>query len=163
MADDHANELGVGRDVLLGQNLVWMSARNTAQIHRPLHGGERISLHTWTGRNTHAACPRHFDFYDQSGRRIGGATSLWMLIRPDTRRIVSPQKTGILMDCVFPDRPISVWPQRLPLIEDADYSVLYIPPYTDMDVNGHVNNARYAAWMLDAIPWLNFKRNLSAP
>lgn len=152
LADEHANQLGVGREALKKDNLVWMLARSAARFDRPIFAGERIAMRTFMGRNSRAACPRHFQFYGQSGASIGEATTLWMLIRPDTRRIVSPQRAGILSNHTVTEPSVVVWPEKLPRIDLADYSVQRVPLYADLDGNGHVNGARYVAWMTDAIP-----------
>jgi len=152
LADTHANALGVGREALRTKNLVWMSARSTIAMERELRLGERIRLHTWTGENTRAACPRYFAFYDKEGMCFGGGATLWMLIDPDMRRIVSPQKAGILQDQATLYAPPVALPQQLARVSHTDVAEIRNPFYSDLDINGHVNNVRYVNWVLDALP-----------
>ena len=68
------------------------------------------------------------------------------------RRIVSPQK----VDLGFPDNsdlpaPVAL-PTRLPALRGETPQVFNrTPQYSDFDVNGHVNNTKYIAWLCDAL------------
>ncbi len=151
LADVHANVLGVGREDLQKKNLVWMSARSAILIKREIHQNENITIKTWTGRNTHASCPRYFTFIDEAGTDIGGGATIWMLIDPQSRKIVSPHMAGLPEIYVPSDmEPITVSP--IPKLSRIDIQEMRIPKYTDIDINGHVNNVRYVNWVLDALP-----------
>ena len=152
LADVHANVLGVGRDDLSKVGLVWMSARSVIVLERELREGERITLYTWTCENTHAACSRYFDFCDEKGLSIGSGATLWMLIDPKTRHIVSAQKAGVLTGQVILRPAPAIGFQRLAHVSRIDAMEIRKPKYTDLDINGHVNNVIYANWILDALP-----------
>ena len=151
IADVHATVLGVGRDDLSKKNLVWMSARSAVRVCREIRMNERITIRTWTGQNTHASCPRYFAFVDEQGACIGEGSTIWMLIEPDTRKIVSPQKADLPEIYVKTDR---AEPEFLPIprMSRIDAVETRVPRYSDIDINGHVNNVRYVNWVLDALP-----------
>ncbi len=151
LADTHADILGIGREDLKKRNLVWMSARSAIVMEREIQLGEKITLRTWTGENTRASCPRYFLFIDEAGCEIGGGATTWMMIDPNTRRIVSPQKVDL------PDIPVSedvssITMDQLPKLARIDIAEVRKPKYTDIDINGHVNNVSYVKWVLDALP-----------
>ena len=79
-----------------------------------------------------------------SGEELGRCGSMWMLLNLDTRRSVPPGSVSSRMpdnsdmEPTLDHLPIQVQPLA------ADPEIIpYVPVYSDLDVNGHVNNARY--------------------
>ena len=80
------------------------------------------------------------------------AGALWAILDFENRKIVSP----LTADLGFPDTsdipaPIDL-PVRLPALrpENAQTS-LRTPVYSEFDINGHVNNTKYIAWLCDCL------------
>ena len=88
----------------------------------------------------------------QDGTPLAAAGALWVMLDTKQRRIVSPQK----VDLGFPDNsdlpaPVAL-PTRLPALRGETPQVFNrTPQYSDFDVNGHVNNTKYIAWLCDAL------------
>ena len=76
------------------------------------------------------------------------------------RRIVSPEKVKLQ----FPDNsdlpvPVSV-STKLPALGGAPSVTTRTPVYSEFDVNGHVNNAKYIAWLCDAMGKETFREKI---
>lgn len=151
MAGAHAELLGVGREALLKMNLVWVLTRLEVQMDRWPEFGESLSVETFPMPNRRWFFPRCFIFRDSEGQQIGCASSLWVLLDINERRMARPDPVIAMMpdnsDLTAPlgtPRTVSECP-GLPAVK------LYSPVYTDLDMNGHVNNTRYMDWCCNAL------------
>lgn len=151
MAGGHAELLGIGRSMLLNQNLVWVLTRVEVQMARYPKHGEQISIETFPMPNRRWFFPRYFIFRDEEGRQIGCAGSLWVLLDVNERRMSKPDPVLHLM----PDNSDLTPPLGLPAtvseVAGTLESALRTPVYTDLDMNGHVNNTRYLDWCCNAL------------
>ena len=150
-AGAHADVLGCGRGLLVQENVVWVLYRLELQMQRYPAAGETIEIETFPLPNRRWFFPRSFILRDESGAQIGCAATLWVLMDLNTRRMSMPgpvvERLPDNSDLAAPlDAPGA--PARL----DGEVSAFTrLPVYTDLDVNGHVNNTRYADWLCDAL------------
>lgn len=149
----HALSLGAGYSAMQGRGLFFALARIHVSTLRAPRCGEKVVHTTWPGNMNRFFCPRYHVFSLADGTPLAAAGALWVMLDINQRRIVSPQK--VQLD--FPDNsdlpaPIDL-PMRLPaLVGDGAQEVFpRVPAYTDFDINGHVNNTKYIAWMCDAL------------
>ncbi|MBQ2952088.1 MAG: hypothetical protein IJE07_00880 [Clostridia bacterium] len=151
MAGAHAEKLGIGRDMLLAQNLVWVLTRLEVHMTRwPTHA-ETLTVETFPIPNRRFFFPRYFVFRDAQGQQIGYAGSLWVLLDVKERKMVRPDAIAPYI----PDNSDLTAPMGLPAPVSecpADpITGLHEPLYTDLDMNGHVNNTRYLDWCCNAL------------
>ena len=150
-AGAHADALGCGRDLLVQENIAWVLFRLELQMQRYPAAGETIEIETFPLPNRRLFFPRSFILRDESGTQIGCAATLWVLMDLNSRRMAMP---GPVVDRL-PDNSDLTAPLDAPGAParlDGEISVsTRLPAYTDLDVNGHVNNTRYADWLCDAL------------
>ena len=76
--------------------------------------------------------------------------SLWILMDMETRAMVLPGKSGVAVVGSLQGNeltlPGSLLPQKLPNREDRAVR------FSDLDLNGHMNNCRYLDWVGDTLP-----------
>lgn len=151
MAGAHAELIGVGRSLLLNQNLIWVLTRVEVQMARYPRFGETITVETFPMPNRRWFFPRYFIFRDEGGVQIGCAASLWVLLDVNERRMSRPDPVLALM----PDNSDLTAPLGLPATVAELAGALEVgsrsPVYTDLDMNGHVNNTRYLDWCCNAL------------
>lgn len=150
-AGAHSMLLGCGRDELIRRNIVWVLSRIELHMDRYPANGEQITVHTFPTPTRIYFFPRYYIFTDARGEMIGKAGTLWLLLDITTRRMLPPGDVGKLI----PDnRNLSV-PMNLPAtvgnLQGEEFINTYHPVYTDLDVNGHVNNTRYADWLCNTL------------
>ena len=151
MAGNHAEKLGIGRDKLLADNLVWVLTRLEVRMQRWPRFSERITIETFPMPNRRWFFPRYFIFRDATGNEIGCAGSLWALLDIHERRMCKPDPVIAMM----PDNSDLTPPMGMPAtVAECAGEPLHesrLPVYTDLDMNGHVNNTRYVDWCCNAL------------
>ncbi len=159
-AGEHSAELGFSRETLVDQlGYVWMIARAQTIIHRTPSYRDTIHVTTWYGEPNKITFPRYFRIQDENGMLIGSASTAWTLVDLSSRRIVPPGKSPLAFPPVAPLTSELPEPGKLRLRkEGAPVVTCRAPLYSDIDVNGHMNNANYVSWVMDLFP-LEHHRN----
>ena len=151
VAGTHSKLLGCGRDELVKKNMVWVLSRLELHLDRYPSAGEQVTVHTFPTPTRICFFPRYYIFTDARGSMIGKAGSLWLLLDLGTRRMLPPGDVGRLI----PDNKDLSVPMNLPAtvgnLQGEEFVSEYRPVYTDLDVNGHVNNTRYVDWLCNAL------------
>lgn len=98
VAGIHATSLGAGFDALMDKNLFWAILRTRVQITRLPHSGETIRVETWPMPTSRVAYPRSVVAYDESSSEVFRAISLWCLMDTESRSMVLPGKSGVIVE-----------------------------------------------------------------
>lgn len=140
-ATGHCDELGLDWDTMAEKNLFWAVIRHRVIIDRLPRAGENITLRTWPMPTTRTYYPRTVQGLDEQGEILFQVVSMWVLMDMQTRSMVLPGKSGIDVSGVLqggePDMPSSLHPDL------RDNTHMWTVSRQDLDINGHVNNAKY--------------------
>lgn len=151
IAGMHSELLGCGRYALIEKNAAWVLSRSQIQMERYPGVGERVTVETIPMPNRRCFFPRYFTFRDEQEKVVGKAATLWVLLDIHTRHMLPPDLVAPLM----PDNSDLPAPMALPgCVEDVPGQELIFerdPMYSDLDVNHHVNNTKYADWLCDSL------------
>ena len=150
VAGDHSAILGTDQKSLTDKNLFWAVIRHRVQITRLPGTGEKLRIETWPMPATRTAYPRSTIAYDEAGNECFRSISLWILMDAGTRAMVLPGKSGVevnglLRGCEL-QAPSSLIPKDMASVQTRTVR------YTDLDINGHMNNCRYPDWVDDLLP-----------
>jgi len=151
-AGDDSGRLGFGTEFVEREGIFWVLSRAVVTIERMPRLTERVILRTWHLPTIRYIFPRNFTMEDESGSCIGQASTLWMLIDRQKREIVLPSLRGYVMPDTPVDMPKIASPGKLLFPFEPDKEAMRSPVYSDFDVNGHMNNARYPLWICDLFP-----------
>lgn len=158
-ASNHAASLGFDFPLLdeaTGRRGAWVLAQIRIRMDRYPRWRDEVVVETFPHTVKAMFAHRDFRISLADGTFCGIATSRWMVIDPDARRAVRvPAYIGTVYqgpgDPFFgPGEPFSRlrYPEA-PTNESArEYRVMR----SHIDLNAHVNNVHYAAWMLESIP-----------
>ena len=151
-AGTHSLLLGCGRDALLEKGIVWVLSRCELHMSRYPKMGESVLVRTFPVAARRCFFPRYFLFMDAAGNLIGSAGTLWILLDLNTRRMLP---SGAPVAGLIPDNNDLSVPMNLPatvgILQGEEFVTRLLPCYTDLDVNGHVNNTKYADWLCNAL------------
>ena len=155
-ASINAEELGFSKTNFeaLGENISWVLTRLKINMTSYPRWGEKIKIVTWPRGGRKIIANRDFEIYSSSGKKLGVATTEWMIIDLGARKVVAiPEAVFMLVNDV-----------RTPVFGDMAYSkfkweihgkVLQFPVVaarSDIDLNAHVNNVRYSEWIFNSLP-----------
>ena len=147
----HSHRLGCGRETLVQKGIVWVLTRCEVRMDGEARLGSRLSIETFPMPLRRWFFPRYFVFRDESGAQLGAAGTLWVLFDLEKRCMVAPgEVAGAIPDNSDLTPPIGV-PGPVARLAGAETESARTPVYSELDVNGHVNNARYADWLCDAL------------
>ena len=146
----HSEALSFSYESLAQRGIFWAVIRHRVQITRMPKEKEIIRMETWPMPTTRVAYPRSTVAYDQQGNELFRSICLWVLMDLNNRSMLIPKNsgidiTGITTGTELPT-PKSLLPK--PLCRITSRQVVY----SDLDRNGHMNNARYLDWIDDLTP-----------
>ena len=149
-AGQHCKLLGADHSVLSEKNLFWAVTRSRVQITRLPRLGEQIHLKTWPMPTTRVAYPRAAEGFDGEGNSLFKVISIWVIVDMDTRAMVLPGKSGVDVAGTVLGTELKA-PGGLPAGTFTNSGFRTVS-YSDLDVNGHMNNTRYLDWVCDLLP-----------
>lgn len=151
-----ATQLGFGYDALQEHHTAWVLSRMTMEFINLPKWRDAVTLLTWHKGVNGLFFMRDFQLVGESGEALAVATSSWLVINTETRRLVRsddvlnmiPYTTQCNEDAIAEPAPKVTMPKGAPQEHVKDHPVVY----SDVDFIGHTNNARYAVWAMDCIP-----------
>lgn len=153
-AGQHAVYLGFGYDDLIATNTAWILSRVHVEFVDAPKWRENITLRTWHKGLNRLFFLRDFILTDDQGRERVKATTSWLVLNLETRRLVRDPK---LMEegTVCLDNVIETPADKVVMPKDIEpqYVMDHHVAYSDVDMNGHTNNAMYMQWAMDAVDY----------
>ena len=169
---DHAQEMAYlaaqalhfGYDDLKVHHTAWVLSRMRIDFVNPPKWTDETTLYTWHKGLDGLLFLRDFelrrkgdtDFQDKS-KALVVCTSSWIVMNTETRRLVRsdevldivPAHTQCEDDAIKTPCGKVVMPKN----SVAEEVGVRVPAYSDIDVLGHTNNARYIVWAMDCIDY----------
>ena len=150
----HAVHLGFGYDDLIVNNTAWILSRVHIEFLDTPKWRENITLTTWHKGLNRLFYLRDFILTDGNGKERVKATTSWLVLNLETRRLVrDPQ----LMEegTVNLENAIETPADKVQLPKDVEPVLAFehVVGYSDVDMNGHANNAMYMQWAMDAVDY----------
>ena len=148
-AGKHASHLGAGYAILKERGLFWVLSRAKVRIHRLPAWGENVRLTTWPKGLDGVLFIRDFQLTGDRDERLVDASSGWLLL---DYKAYKPHLPDALPAAIPPNtRGHALQEQLRKLRPLQDPQMVYERKVlaSDLDVNHHVNNARYVDWIMD--------------
>lgn len=148
---DAAVALHVSReDIIPKYNAFWMLARIWYHLDCPLRWDDHVHVKTWHRGGTGASMYRDFDL-TVDGRRVGEAVSTWVLADMDTHKLFRLSNVEEFAGTGGGELCKEKLLNKLRLPDELTRAERRRLHYSDTDINGHVNNSKYADFVCDAI------------
>jgi len=162
LAEKGSEQISATDADLAHHNLAWVLARMTVRFDSLPVRTDSVTGETWHRGLDGLFYMRDYQLTGASGDAVVRAGSSWILMDLGTRHIVYGDKLPSDPTLAFlvsgqpqnSERVLSedcaklVVPRDLPLTHAASHVVVY----SDLDYNGHTNNAKYTVWSMDALP-----------
>ena len=143
----------VGYFALREKGLAWVITRALLQIDRAPVIGETIVARTWPGKPRHAIYPRYYQFQDSDGQVFARASTLWVLMDIAAREMVPGERYALPAFEISALPPPIENPGAIPKLAGEENRAEREVKFSDLDINRHVNNARYVDWLCDRYPY----------
>lgn len=147
-----ANRLGFGYDQLKPKHKFWVLSRLIVELYDKIRFDEEITIETWPKSVHKLLALRDFLFWNSEGILFGKATTAWLLIDSNSQRPVSPMSANIGSHHFDLPAAIENTPEKMNEPASKTLIAQRQVVYSDLDVNNHVNNARYAEFLFDSLP-----------
>lgn len=151
LATLQAEEMGIGRNAMMADGCFWVVVRIKYEVYaQPKR--DVVVARTWPHTPSRFSFLRDFEIKDLDGKLILRGASEWVLMNAETRKFESlldhyQGSTDFCEDRAFESKPKKV----APLKEMTEPFAVITPRVCDIDLNGHVNNARYPQFVMDAL------------
>ena len=150
----HAVELGFGYEDLIKNNTAWILSRVYIKfVDTPLWRDD-VTLTTWHKGANRLFFLREFIMTDKDGKERVKATTSWLVLNLETRRLV---RDPMLMEegTVCTENVIETPADKVQMPKDvpAELVLEHSVAYSDVDMNNHTNNAMYMQWAMDAVDY----------
>lgn len=153
VGERHFAEAGLGYQELYRQGMAFLLTRMNSRIFRAPELDERVTLRTWHRDTRGVQFFRCYQFLDERGELLIDSVTAFALVDVESHRLLRPgvfERFGLgeqperRSDCPDPVK----WKAPSPLEPAGERLVRW----SDIDYNGHINNAVYADIACDALP-----------
>lgn len=153
IAGNDYTDRGITRKEMKAVNQVFLLARYHFRFYRVPSEGEIITYKTWEKGVESGYVLRDFEILDSNNEICVLISSTWIVVDTNTRKIIRP-KNFKLREIIASDRVLDCEPcgkinfdnEKLNSLGEREVF------YTDIDANGHMNNANYGALAIDFLP-----------
>jgi len=150
-AGGHAQELGLGISNMEDNGIAWILSRMSLVLDRRPARTETVRVRTWPRGSERLFVHRDYELTDSSGAVFARGRSAWLIVdlvskrprRPESFIEGFPRNEGL--DALIDGA------QGLDSRSDLRSVSFRTAAYSDLDYNGHVNNARYVQWIQDSL------------
>ncbi|MCY6372124.1 acyl-[acyl-carrier-protein] thioesterase [Clostridium ganghwense] len=147
-----SEQLGIGLDYMLENNMAWILYKWDISVKEYPKLGDKIRVRTLAHSIRKFYAYRKFYIVDEQDKIIATANSIWMLIDIKNKK---PMRIGKEIEKVYrlTEENVGILKiDNINKVERIDNNVEFKVRYSDIDTNGHVNNEKYAAWIIESVP-----------
>lgn len=151
VAGQHAYDLGCGVGPLMERSLLWVLIRTKYEVLKDPEMYQKVRVKTWPLPPTRVGFQREYLMESLNGEILIKASSDWVIINSESRKIVPAED-------IYPKGleycTVKNFEKRLgkvPSFDKTENSVTLCPGFSQLDMNGHVNNTKYANYAIDAL------------
>ena len=153
IAGNHATLLGCGDQLREHRSLAWILSRMRVRMLEWPKSETQVHVETWPSGFNRLFATREFRFRTGKEQRVfAEGTSYWLLFNLETQRLAITQKEmeGLNLDTDDAER-IFLNLDKLKGEEAAPVVTEFQVYEHQIDINRHLNNAEYAAFLQDAL------------
>ena len=155
LATEHCAEMGIGLHDLRKKELFWVVVRQKLEFSPNITctPGQTVVVRTWPHSATRLNILRDYRLSNEDGTVIAQATSAWLMLDIKTRRVASVLENYSGPTDFLPDRAFAEKMKKIKEFETIEQPAeILTPRFSDIDINKHVNNARYLDYAQNVAP-----------
>ena len=152
VASMHADLWGVGYEKMISSRTAWVLSRLSIEMKHFPAINQEYTLETWIEDYNTRFSTRNMAILDNKGEVCGYVRTIWLVLDLDARRTANMEELNELRTLVL-DRPCPIDPPTRMRIENGQKIDSFAVRYSDIDLNRHVNSARYVEYLLNQYPF----------
>jgi medium-chain acyl-[acyl-carrier-protein] hydrolase len=146
----HASLLGYGYDDMMRDKVYWVLSRFHIIVNSYPLMDEQVIIETWPKGVDRLFFLRDYRMLSKEGKLLARATTAWLVLDGNTGRPKKFEDDFNPHELHVKDlHGIEKTPDKLPLIPEPDSQQTHRAMYSDLDINNHVNAAKYIEWIQD--------------
>ena len=157
ISTEHAEMLHIGKADTLDKNLYWVITRIELDIIRMPQYLETVTLKTYPGDDMRFIFLRYFQCEDKDGNVLIKASTLWMVLNHETHHVMLNPFNGFKAPSEHLEGELHL-PNKAEGEANNLIEVRKIR-YSDIDLNGHLNNTKYIDYIVDTHDSEFYKKN----
>ena len=147
-----SEKIGMGVKYLKNNEFFWVLTRYHIKVLKYPKYDEAVHVSTYAIGFKKLFAYRDFKITNLKGETMVTAASQWLLIDGKTHKMLKIGDEFYEAYGVNKGEKISTTFDKIPLPEKSVLTRKFKATHRDIDFNGHVNNTRYIAWVIDTIP-----------
>ena len=147
VAGTHANRRGFGISRLNEEGHTWVLSRLALELKEFPKTDDKIIFETWVESLMRTFTLRNFSIKKEDGSVVGYARTIWAMIDTTTRKPLNLVGSGIepyLTDIECPIEKAG----KIAIPDEYEESIFTVK-YSDIDINQHLNSAKYVEHIMD--------------
>jgi acyl-ACP thioesterase len=147
----HSENIGIGINTLSEKyNAAWVLVRMRVDVIKCPSWNDDIVIETWPLEPKKLEFERDYIVRDTEGNVLARAVSSWVIMDLGKREICKTERIRPEEQPEYiKDRAIDCKLGKLKQFGNSQYSYKKRIGYSDIDINGHVNNSKYIDFILD--------------
>lgn len=158
VASMHADLWGVGYEKMISSRTAWVLSRLSIEMKHFPAINQEYTLETWIEDYNTRFSTRNMAILDNKGEVCGYVRTIWLVLDLEARRTANMEELNELRTLVL-DRPCPIDPPTRMRIENGQKIDSFAVRYSDIDLNRHVNSARYVEYLLNQYPFEWYDNN----
>ncbi|MFU0824498.1 acyl-[acyl-carrier-protein] thioesterase [Clostridium sp.] len=144
--------LGIGIDYMKEKNMTWILYKWDINVKEYPKYGEKVIVRTEPCAVKKFYAYRKFYIFNMKKEVIATASSVWLLIDIREKRPLRVTAGLIKAYGLDDDNHEILKIDKIIKLDKEESSLEFKVRYSDIDTNGHVNNEKYAAWLIESVP-----------
>lgn len=145
----HAEYMGVGMEAMIENNAFWVFTQQKLKMQRWPKWQDHVVVKTWPRKIHGLKAYRDYTIH-VGDELIGESVATFMVLDGKTRKPTQPKLSEEIINGI-PDKELEIIPEKVMVPSGLEYANTIMVRNSDLDMNNHVNNTKYAQWILDTI------------
>lgn len=150
-AGQHAEQLGVGFEEMIKRSYLWVLTKIKFKVLSAPQRYQKVVVKTWPLEPSRLSYRREYAIENESGEQLIVGSSDWVVIDSEKRRFVSVPDLYPFSDGFCTEMMCEEKLSKVKDFEETNTPYTVNAGFCELDINNHVNNSKYANYVLDAI------------
>lgn len=151
VAGQHAEEIGVGFNDMIAKKYLWVLTRVRFKIISAPKRYQTVVIKTWPLEPNRLNYRREYCIEDTDGNRLVIGSSDWVVLHCEERKLLSVPDLYSFTNDFHNEVMFEEKAKKLRDFENNSEPYIINAGFSDLDVNDHVNNTKYANYVIDAV------------